>query len=243
MRRPSPALLIAIAALFVALGGPAQAQRLIGGKEIKKGAVASKQVKDRSLKPRDLSRGAVRTLKATPNRSIVDAKLADNAVTTRALAPGSVLTGSVADNSLMAADLASNSVATEEVADNAVGQTEIRNNGVAATEIADNSIDGGEIIDGGLSVRDIARHVGTFEWAIGTLASGSCQAPSSVPVAGVDIAGDSVVASPTSVWPTGLVYTINGTGAANEFRVQACNRGTTPVAAATYVFNYVVLGF
>lgn len=243
MRRPSPALLIAIAALFVALGGPAKAARLIDGKEIRKGTVTSKQVKDRSLARRELRKSAVRSLRTTPSRSIVDAKLADGAVTTRALAPGSVLTGTVADNSLGAADLAASSVGTEEVADNAVGQTEIRNNGVAASEIADNSIDGGEIIDGGLSIRDVARHVGTFEWAIATLAPGGCQAPASVPVAGVDIAGDFVVASPTSAWPGGLVYAINGTSAASEFRVQACNRGAAPVAGATYVFNYAILGF
>ena len=32
---PSPALLIALLALFVALGGPAQAARLLSGKDIK----------------------------------------------------------------------------------------------------------------------------------------------------------------------------------------------------------------
>ena len=56
MRRPSPASVIAPSALFVALGGPAQAARLIDGDDIRKGTVGSKQVKDRSLKPRDLSK-------------------------------------------------------------------------------------------------------------------------------------------------------------------------------------------
>ena len=63
---PTPASAIAIAALFVALGGPAQAARLINGSDIKKGTVGSKQVKDRSIEPRDLSRRAVRALTATP---------------------------------------------------------------------------------------------------------------------------------------------------------------------------------
>jgi hypothetical protein len=241
MRRPSPSAVIAIVALFVAVGGPAQAARLIGGDDIKKGAVGSKHVKDRSIKPRDLSRGAVQSLMATPMRSIVDAHLADAAVTTRALAPGSVLTGTVGDNSLTAADLASSSVGTEEVGDNAVGQTEIRNNGVGASEIVDNAIDGGEIIDGGLSVRDVARGAGSFEWEIGTLAPEQCETDW-VQLAGAQISGDLVLVSPISGWPRDLVYTANGTGSEVEFKIQACNRGGAPVAGAKYLFNFAFLG-
>ena len=47
MRRvplPSPAALIALVALFVALGGPAQAARLITGKDIQKNTITSKQI-------------------------------------------------------------------------------------------------------------------------------------------------------------------------------------------------------
>ena len=56
------------------------------------------------------------------------------------------------------------------------------------------------------------------------------------------MANDFVVISPTSAWPQDLVYTVNGTGSATEFKVQACNRGTPDIAGATYVFNYAVLG-
>jgi hypothetical protein len=241
MPRPSPSAVIALVALFVAAGGPVEAAKLIDGGDIKKGAIRSKHVKDRSIARRDLSQGAVRSLTVTPNRSIVDAMLADSAVTTRALAPGSVLTGSVGDNSLTAADLASSSAGADEVADNAVGQTEIRNNGVGASEIADNSIDGGEIIDAGLSVRDVARSVGTFEWPVGPLGENACEVKW-VQVAGVQIAGDFVLISPTSTWPRDLVYTANGTSSETEFKVQACNRGDDTIGAATYVFNFAVLG-
>ena len=57
-RRPSLALVVALLALFVALGGPAEAQRLLG-----KGDVNSRVVKDRSLKLRDLSKRTVRDLR------------------------------------------------------------------------------------------------------------------------------------------------------------------------------------
>jgi hypothetical protein len=243
LQRPSAPMLIALLALFVALGGPAQAARLINGSQIKRNTVASKQLKDHSIKTRDLSSSAVRTLLSTPDNSITAPKLGDNSVTTRALAPGSVMTGNVGDNSLTAADLAANSVGTDEVGDNAVGQSEIRNNGVSAPEIADNSIDGGEIVDGGLSVRDIARQVGTLQWPLPGLATGSCDVKS-VTIAGVEVAGDFMVISPTSPWPTELVYTVNGTSSETEFKVSACNRSSAKtVPAAAYTFNYALLGF
>ncbi len=162
-RRPSISLVVAALALFVALGGPAEAQRLLSGSDIEKGTITSKQVKDRSLAAADLSAQGPRRLTRTPAGSITDAKLGDGAVTARSLAPASVLSTAVADAALTADDLAADAVGTEELGDNAVGQAEIRNNGVGASEITNDSIDGGEIIDGGLLARDVAllqRHAG-----------------------------------------------------------------------------------
>jgi hypothetical protein len=241
-RRPSAPLLVALLALFVALGGPANAARLIKGSQIKRGTVTSKQLKDRTIKTRDLSNNAVQMLLSTPDNAITALKFGENSVTSRALAPGSVLSVNVGDNSLTAADLGTASVGADEAADNAIGQSEIRNNGVAASEIADNSIDGGEIVDGGLSIRDVARQVGTLEWAIPSLGVDKCDTKW-VPITGIQIAGDFLTISPTSAWPRDLVYTVNGTNSETEFKVQACNRGSAPVAGATYTFNYAVLAF
>jgi hypothetical protein len=245
VRRPSAPLLVALLALFVALGGPAQAERLINGAKIERNSVGSKQIKDRSVRQRDLARPAVRTLRATPDGSITAAKLAAGAVTSRAIAPGSVTTENVADNGIGAADLATNSVGTDEIAENAVGQSEIRGNGVAASEIADNSIDGGEIIDGGLSVRDVTRQVGTLQWPLDPVPAGKCQL-AWVPVEGIQIAGDFVLISPNAPWPDDLVYSVNGTNAENQFKVAACNErgtGSVPSSRTTYTFNYAVVGF
>jgi hypothetical protein len=241
-RRPSAPMIVALLALFVALGGPAQAAKLLNGERIKEGTVASKQIKDRSLKLRDLAPGAVSALTTPPANSVGPVQLAENAVTTRAIAPAAVQTGNVADNSLEAADLATNSAGSDEVADNAIGQSEIRVNGVSASEIADNSIDGGEIVDGALSIRDVARQVGTLEWPIGDLAVNGCEVKV-VPITGIQIAGDHVLISPVTRWPDELVYTVNGTNRETDFKVQACNRGKEPMLAAKYTFNYAVLGF
>jgi hypothetical protein len=110
VKRPSFATVVALLALFIALGGPAEAQRLLG-----RGDVNSRIVKDRSLKTRDLSRSTVRALRSTPNGSISSVKLANGAVTpgklgagavgSGAIAEGAVTGGHVANGSLSAADL------------------------------------------------------------------------------------------------------------------------------------------
>ena len=241
IRRPSAPMVVALLALFIALGGPASAARLINGSDIKKGTVGSKQLADRSVKQRDLSRGTVAALTAVPAGAVGPAQLAGNAVGTSALAPGSVLTGNVADGTLTAADLGTGSVGPDEIAENAIGQTQIRPNGVAASEISDGSIDGREIVDGGLGVRDVARQVGTFEWTIPDLAPEQC-ARKWYAARGVDLAGAFLLVSPTAAWPNALVYDANMINSETMFKVQACNRGEEPVPSATYPFNYAVLG-
>jgi hypothetical protein len=104
-RRPSFATVVALLALFVALGGPAEAQKLL-----RKGSVTSLSVKDRSIKLRDLSRKTVRQLKTTPNNSITAAKLANSSVTPGKLATGAVGTAAIADGSIAGADIAGGSL-------------------------------------------------------------------------------------------------------------------------------------
>lgn len=62
-RRPSPALVVAIVALFVAFSGTATAALVMTGKDIKNGTITGKDVKNRSLGTRDLSKKAVSSLK------------------------------------------------------------------------------------------------------------------------------------------------------------------------------------
>ncbi len=119
-RRPSFATAIALLALFIALGGPAEAQRLLG-----KGDVTSREVKDGSLRTRDLARGTVRELTGTRNNSITEAKLANGSVTPGKLAPGSVGTTALADNSVTPTDLMNNSITGGQIADGALQAPDI----------------------------------------------------------------------------------------------------------------------
>ena len=172
-RRPSISLVVAALALFVALGGPAEAQRLLSGSDIKKGTITSKQVKDRSLEAADLSAKARRGL--TAPGGLDHRRQARRRRGHGALArAGERAQRRRGRPTLTADDLAANAVGTEELGDNAVGQAEIRNNGVGASEITNDSIDGGEIIDGGLLARDVALFSGTLEARFPTSAPSDC---------------------------------------------------------------------
>jgi hypothetical protein len=109
-RRPSFASVVALLALFVALGGPAEAQRLLA-----KGSVTSLSVKNRSLKLHDLSRKTVRKLRETRNNSITEAKLANGSVTAGKLAPGAVGTAAIADGSILGADIANGALSAAQL--------------------------------------------------------------------------------------------------------------------------------
>jgi hypothetical protein len=249
MRRPSPATLIALLALFVALGGPARAARLLDGHDIRAGSVGSRQIHDRSLRARDLSRGAIRTLRATPAGSVGDAQLADGAVTTRALAPASVLSGTIRDRAVTAADLAPSAVTAEKLADDSIGQAEIRNNAVGAPEIADQSVGSGEVIDGSLRARDVARFRGSLIIDFSPLGGGQCQGAvvtgTAADVAGADISNDLVVVQAGEGWPVKLTYAAAGTAEHDRFLVYACNPSNdgSPTDPPPVAFRYAVLGF
>ena len=55
-RRPSPAMVVALIALFVALGGPADARKLLDGKLLRKGSVTGRAIKDHSIAKADLTK-------------------------------------------------------------------------------------------------------------------------------------------------------------------------------------------
>jgi hypothetical protein len=122
MRRPSPAVVLALVALFFALDGPAHAAKAIkriSGSRVIDNTITGAKIKNGSLERQDLSARARNSLKVPGNRTVTGAKLAPNAVTsasirarsvgTDELADGSVESRQVKDGSLRAADVTSRS--------------------------------------------------------------------------------------------------------------------------------------
>jgi hypothetical protein len=214
-RRPSAATVIAMLALFVALGGPAEASRLIRGSD----------VKDHSLGVRDLSRKAVRTLTATRNGSITTAKIADSAVTSAKLGPASVTAPKLAGGSVDGVAIADGSVANPDLAPGAVT--------------------GDKVADGTLSALDVARFAGRFSVQVPAIHAFTCWSgePAGLPpeAAGYDLSQDLVLVEPGSTFDQNhLSFTVRTSSNRSRFVLAACNTTASTVPAATVTYRYMV---
>lgn len=119
-RKPSPSMIVAIAALIVALAGTGYAavnlpKKSVGAPQLKKNAVTKKKVK----------RGA-----------ITAAKLADGAVTESKLAGQAVGADKIKAGAVGQSALADASVGSAEIVDGSVGATEIAGGSVGAGQLA-----------------------------------------------------------------------------------------------------------
>jgi hypothetical protein len=208
-RRPTAAMIVALLALFVAVGGPAEASRLLG-----KGSVTAREVKDHSLTVRELSRPAVRKLRATPLGSVTEAHLRNGAVTPGKLAAGAVSSAAIADR------------------------------GVGPADLALGSVTGAAVADGSLTSADVARWSGRFSVDMPVVQPGQCWSREPVlgalDDAGADIRGDVVQVTPDGSWPrmktagkeVALSLTVYSSATPSRFVISACNPTGTPLPAA-----------
>jgi hypothetical protein len=225
-RRPPAALIIALLALFVALGGPAEAKRLLTGKD----------VKDRSLQTRDLSRKAVRQLRATPNGSVRERALANAAVTAVKLA----------DSSVTAAKLVPSAVGASQLAPGAVGSRELRAGAAGGAQLADGAVSGAKVADGSLDSRDVARFSGRFRVTVPAVARDECWSGEPVGLApeqaDADISSDLVLVTPDVSWPERrLSFTVRNSANRSRFVLAGCNSTAGPSTEAEVGFRYAAI--
>jgi hypothetical protein len=189
-------MVVALIALFVALGGPAQAKRLIDGGSIRKGTITSKQIKNGSVAQADLTKAAVRSLTATPASSVRSAQ--------------------IADGSVLAPDLGAGSV----------GQGQLAAGAVTASKLAADSIGGGSVANGSLQTTDIGSFTGSVnvDFPAFNDTDKRCQVVETpgMPAGGSpSLADDVVVVSPPAGWSDFL--TVTGKPApGNMIRIVAC---------------------
>jgi hypothetical protein len=226
-RRPSAALIVALLALFVALGGPAEAQRLLTGNN----------VKNRSLQVKDLSRKAVRELKRTPRGS----------VRARALAGGAVTSVKLADSAVTPAKIAAGAVGASQLAPGAVGQRELRAGAAGAAQLADGAVNGAKVADGSLDARDTTRFAGRFRVTMPRVSGQQCWSGEPVGLAPeaarADISGDLVLVTPDSRWPEDrLAFTVRNSANPSRFVLAGCNvRSSGQTDALEVGFRYAVI--
>jgi hypothetical protein len=135
IRRPSPSMVIALIALFVALGGTAVA--------VKKNKLPANSVGSKQLKP-----GAVGTPHVKAD-AITSKALAANAVDGAAIQPGAV--GSD--------DLASGAVGEEALAPLSIGTGKLKNDAVTKEKVGEGEIDSSLIAGGAISTPKLGPRV------------------------------------------------------------------------------------
>jgi hypothetical protein len=119
IKRPSPATVIAIIALIVAMGGTAEAVKthaLVGKRDIAKEAVTAKALAKGAIHPKAISTGAVK--EAAISRGAVGATaLAAGAVTAGAMSPDSITSRALAPESVYGGALGAVTLHTAPIVD------------------------------------------------------------------------------------------------------------------------------
>ena len=216
-RPPSPAMIVALIALFIALGGPAQARKLIDGHELRKGSVSGRAIKDHSIAKADLTKTAVRSLTATPANSVGSARIVDGEVHAPDLGAGSV------------------------------GPAQLATGAVTGSKLAMDSVGGGSVANGSLQTVDIGSFAGALRAVPGfTFTSAQpCQAIEgpAMPTGGQpNISDDVVVVTPPADWPDTVVLT-GKPAPNNDIRIVACwmQPGPQSLTVGPTVLNYVTV--
>jgi hypothetical protein len=242
MRKPSPATLIALVALFVALGGPATAAKLISGKKLKDNSVTAAKIRNRTLTSDDISRATLRSLKRTAS-NVTSANIVDGTIQLADMGASSVTGNQVTDRSLAAIDLAPDSLSGAEIATGAVGAAElaadsvlsksIKDGSVSKPKIAGNAVASDEVRDGSLTGKDVGKVGGAL-----TATTIDAVAPQTCEVQGfpqpVDVSGAVVLVSAPA---NGVVATARAD--TSGVTLQVCNPTAEPIDDANGVYPFI----
>ena len=234
-RRPSPAVVLASAALFVALGGPAMAGDLVNGRSIKAGTVSGKQVKDFSIGERELNKKLIASLLAVPAGSVNAGSIADGSLTGAELAPDSISGTLLAPGTVDGTRLSANSVGGGTVADGSLG----------AADLAPGSVETGSVQNGVLRGEDVGRFGGELNLSFASIENGKCGTSTSTslsPIAGAsqDLNDDVIVVTPPSGFPAGVSVTARP-ASANQITVVPCNLSGGTVNLGSVKFHYLTI--
>jgi hypothetical protein len=122
--RPSPALVVAMIALFVSIGGVGYAASKIDTNDIKREAVTKPKIAKKAVSANRIAENAVKTK-----------KIRDQAVTTDKIADQAVNTDKIGDLAVTTPKILDQAVTTEKLADESVTQGKIGSAAVHADEL------------------------------------------------------------------------------------------------------------
>jgi hypothetical protein len=118
-QRVRPVHVIAVVALFLALGGAAFAAVKLG-----KNAVKTKNIAKSAVTAKKIKNNAVTTKKIKDN-AVTNPKIADNAVSTNKIADNAVTTGKIADSAVTTGKIADSAVTGAKVANGSISESDL----------------------------------------------------------------------------------------------------------------------
>lgn len=139
--RPSPSMVVALLALFVAMGGVSYAAAKIGSKQIKNNSVRGKDIHNGTITSKDVKKNTLGGTRIVESKlgQVPSAKKADT------VGPNGVDTTAIQDNAVTTTKIANNAVTTGKIADNAVTNTKIADDAVTQSKLATDSVGADEL--------------------------------------------------------------------------------------------------
>jgi hypothetical protein len=237
LRRPRLGTILGALALFVALGGPAEAARLINGSRIASGSVTARAIKPGTLTGRLVRAGSVPGDRLRGGSVAFDRLSAQAVALLQATPPNEVTGAKVMDRTIGAADLAGDSV----------GQAEIARDGVGATELAEDTVDSDEIVDGRLTVNDLASFAGQLTIDMGSIPARDCASYERAarllsPRPNVTIADDAVLVTASQGLDDHITLAARPSGA-DTIRFVACNVSGAAITPGAVTLRYLTIEF
>lgn len=166
--RPTPALLIALAALVAAMSGAAVAlpgKGTVTTNDIRKGAVETKNIAKRavkgknlaedSVKKRHVARGAIGS-RQIKGKSIRGNRLKEGAIKWKQIADQTITAKQIADATITGKQIADATIAGRQVADATITARQIVAGTITASQIAAGTITGAQIADGTITSKQVA---------------------------------------------------------------------------------------
>jgi hypothetical protein len=215
----NPTSLIAMVALFVALGGVSYAAATINGASLVNKSVAGKKLKDKTV-----TGGKVKS------DSLTGTQVKESTL-------GKVPSAASADQAASATTAAS---ATN--AENAQNAVNAQNAATAAnaTAIGDDTVSSAKVQDGSLTGHDVGRRAGTKTFDFGSIGANACDAFAiSIDAGGADMRNDAFALTFEQSWPTGLTFSTENSDSVGYVRINVCNVTNAVINPGLETFRWV----
>lgn len=242
---------LGLASLFISLGGPAWAAKLIDGASLKPGSVGTSKLKRDAVTTSKIKAGGV-TGSDIRNRAITDLDLSASLLARFTPKDGSITSGKLADGAVTTPKLAPNAIDGSKIQNDAVENDEVRDGSLTADDLGPNSVGGSELQAGVVDRSKLGRNAvggpvldgsGTVSLNFPSIAANRCNFLGGAVPNDVNLSDDVILASPNPAFGFEVTYSVE-IESSQTFAIKVCNPRTSaqdPDATAGSIWNWVAI--